>query len=241
MTVGVLDYPKTQIKMAADTELEKVLRLRACHKEPWTTEWIEAMAPGSVLYDVGANVGSYSLLAASRGIEVYAFEPMAANLMRLQQNVALNKYEKLVKSFGIGLGDRDSLQTVPFACFVPGYSSVHSQALSICKQVFQLPILVMRLDNLVKMGLPTPEYIKIDVEEAEPAVLRGAREALTNPAFKGLMVEVDPSGRDAIYAEMKACGLVLKKEHTHRAFSSNGTTASPQPYAEFVPPELKYA
>jgi FkbM family methyltransferase len=241
MTVATLDYPKTQIKMAVDSKLESTLRLHACAKEPWTVAWIEAMAPGSVLYDVGANVGSYSLLAASRGIEVYAFEPMAANLMRLQQNVALNKYEKLVKSFGIGLGERGGIQTVPFSCFVPGYSSVHSQVLSSCKQVFQLPMLVMSLDALVAFGFPTPEYIKLDVEEAEPGVLRGARESLTNPAFKGLMVEVDPSGREGIYAEMKACGLVLKKEYTRREFSANGVTAAPQPYAEFVPPELKYA
>ena len=49
---------------------------RLFSKEPDTIHWInEIMQPGDILYDIGANIGTYSLYAASRNIEVYAFEP----------------------------------------------------------------------------------------------------------------------------------------------------------------------
>src|SRR5690242_13573920 len=49
-------------------------------KEPDSIKWMDAMRPGSVFWDIGANVGFLALYAAARGdLEVWAFEPAAVN------------------------------------------------------------------------------------------------------------------------------------------------------------------
>jgi FkbM family methyltransferase len=241
MTVGLLDYPKAQIKMAVSSNTEGNLRLGACHKEPWTVAWIERMAQGSVFYDVGANVGSYSLLAASRGMHVYAFEPMSANMARLEQNVGLNSYGKLIHAFGVALGDYDGLGEIKFCEFTPGVSSLHPKMSPNVKTLLTLPVLFHQIDTLVSYGFPAPEYLKVDVEDGEAKVLAGARQCLMGEQFKGLMVEVEENCRKDIYDQMKVCGLVLKQEYTQREFMTMTGLAKVMPYAEFVPPRLKYA
>src|SRR5688572_2023380 len=59
-------------------------------KEPDTIAWINRMKPGDVLFDVGANMGQYSLLAAQRGVRVHAFEPEAQNFALLVRNIIVN-------------------------------------------------------------------------------------------------------------------------------------------------------
>src|SRR5919106_6075149 len=60
-------------------------------KEPWTLEWIASFEPASILVDVGANVGMYTIwAAATRRARVYAFEPEAQNYATLNRNIMLN-------------------------------------------------------------------------------------------------------------------------------------------------------
>jgi len=76
--VGRVDYAGAQIHLKLSSPQE-VKRLTACAKEPWTIEWIETwLGPGETLYDIGANVGAYSLVAAEQhggDVSVVAFEP----------------------------------------------------------------------------------------------------------------------------------------------------------------------
>jgi len=73
----------------------KMTRYRASsfeYKEPETIAWIDSFAPGASLLDIGANVGVYSLYAASRGNAVVALEPDALNYALLNLNVRLNNF-----------------------------------------------------------------------------------------------------------------------------------------------------
>ena len=65
-----MKYKKHRFKMA------KGIRANSDRREPETIRWIESMSRGQILYDVGACVGAYSLVAAYNGIRSYAFEPM---------------------------------------------------------------------------------------------------------------------------------------------------------------------
>jgi hypothetical protein len=58
---------------------------------------LHLLRPGDVFYDVGANVGSYTLLAATAGARVHAFEPSPPTAARLRRNVALNALEERVQ------------------------------------------------------------------------------------------------------------------------------------------------
>src|SRR5882724_5820112 len=70
--------PNTSVKWRVDTLLEK---------EPETIEWIDSFKEGEVFYDVGANIGLYSVYAAARRKSpVVAFEPDARNYALLVEN-----------------------------------------------------------------------------------------------------------------------------------------------------------
>ena len=70
-------------KMIVETEIEKWRRDTFWEKEPETIAWIDDMEPGEILFDVGANIGIYTLYAASRGVRVIAIEPVFENYSRL--------------------------------------------------------------------------------------------------------------------------------------------------------------
>src|SRR5215210_5569231 len=90
--IAEVDYPGARIRIRADTEEIVHLRLRPAAKEPWTVEWIEQnLRDGDVLWDIGANVGVYSLIAAkvASGARVVAVEPGYATFASLCDNVLL--------------------------------------------------------------------------------------------------------------------------------------------------------
>lgn len=74
-------------------------------REPDTIAWIDGFERGSVLWDIGANVGVYSLYAARvRDARVVAFEPAAANFFLLTHNIALNGLNARIMPLCIPLG-----------------------------------------------------------------------------------------------------------------------------------------
>ena len=80
-----------EIKFLCPSEMAVHRARTATTREPDTIAWIDGFEPGSVLWDIGANVGVYSLYAAlARDVRVVAFEPAAANFFLLTRNIALN-------------------------------------------------------------------------------------------------------------------------------------------------------
>lgn len=241
-----LDYDKAEILMRAETRVEKDLRLRACRKEPWTVAWIESMEREAWLYDVGASTGPYSLLAAKLGVRVVAIEPQPASAARLFENVTGNGLNDMVCCLPVALSSADGPHTLRYLGTGPG-KTVDSEVFRQEARQYGLPeeamssvphhTLAFCLDTLVReLSLPVPNYLKLDVDEGEVAVLEGARWCLQHPDFRSLMVEMAPHAREAIFGLMKECGLVLKREYRERDFPPH----LPVPYGLFCKPELKY-
>jgi len=120
-----------------------------------------------VVYDIGANVGFYTLLASAlagpRG-RVVAFEPLPRNLEFLRAHVAMNGMTNVVIR-SVALADHPG--TRPFDD-TPGPSEAHLAARG------SLTVECATLDALVAKGeIPPPDVIKMDVEGAELLVLRG--------------------------------------------------------------------
>ena len=85
--VELLDYPKANIRIHVETKWERIWRVGSAAKEPETAAWIDNhVQDGDVFWDVGANVGTYGLMAASRGAKVLMIEPDAAKYGRILQN-----------------------------------------------------------------------------------------------------------------------------------------------------------
>ena len=135
----------------------------------------KAVKQGGVVYDVGANVGIYSLLASSRaGItgRVYAFEPLDRNLQYLRRHILLN--------------DLQNCDVVEKAvCNEQGlrrFSATPWEA-SMAKLSPEGELLVpsTTLDNCIfgELRFRPPDVIKIDVEGSELEVLQGASRAIS--------------------------------------------------------------
>ena len=74
--------------------------------EPETLRWLTRLAPGDVMYDVGANVGMYSIVAAKvHGAQVFAFEPEGQNYATLYKNIAWNRCADAITAYCIAIMD----------------------------------------------------------------------------------------------------------------------------------------
>lgn len=164
-------------------------------KEPETVDWLlHRFRPGDVLFDVGANIGIYTLLAASHnpGGTVIAIEPMPANAARLCDNVTLNALVN-VTSCCLGASARAGIADFHLASLEAG-SSMHSFGDGEMTREFgenvamRLAVPVTTVDLLAER-FGTPALMKIDVDGAEDDVLRGAAAVLRNASLRSLLVE----------------------------------------------------
>jgi FkbM family methyltransferase len=131
-----------------------------------------AIRPGAVVYDVGANVGFYTLLAAKltgpTG-RVYSFEPLPRNLQFLNRHVALNGLNN-VRVFAGAVADRPGVARFDDSG-IPEMAHIAADG--------ALEVATFQLDDLLEKGaIRPPNVIKIDVEGAEVEVLKGAQRLL---------------------------------------------------------------
>jgi len=128
----------------------------------------------SVFFDIGANVGLYSIALGRRfpDSRIVAFEPIATTYKELQRNLLLNEVTN-VSTFNLGLSDRAS--NIPFY-FDPTISGAASAAPlgPEFADTQTLTCAVETLDEFVDRTGMLPDLIKCDVEGGELAVFRGA-------------------------------------------------------------------
>lgn len=196
-----LDYSKQEIFMLVDSQTEKNSRIYSVAKEPGTVEWIETFCEeGDVLYDIGANVGAYSLIAAkyfNDNIRIYAFEPHAMNYTKLCRNILLNKCGSSITPLSIALSDVDGFAPFNYRKNAEGTSgSALGKAINSKGQPFAPSgwhnVPAFRLDNFINTtSLPVPNHIKLDVDGIEAEILDGARLVLADARVKSVLVELE--------------------------------------------------
>jgi FkbM family methyltransferase len=152
--------------------------------------FLDRLRPDDVFYDVGGNVGIYSLLAANilGGGEVIAFEPFPPNRRELERNLALNDSDAEVVDIALADETGEAAFTSP-AGFEEGCGIASIQR----DGHGEFFVETMPVDSLVGNYIPPPDAVKIDVEGAELRVLEGMDEALKG--VRSLLCEVHrPSG-----------------------------------------------
>ena len=212
-----IDYAKADIRIRATSDMERRYRVRCCAKEPWTVAWIEKYVTAQdVLYDIGANVGTFSLIAAvGQRASVVAFEPGYANFARLCENLDVNRCGDRVIPFPLPLSDSNGLVRFLYRTVEPGQS--RHQLLDAAwpfkpqrKEHFQQAMCGVRLDDAAEwFGLPSPSHIKLDVDGAEMHVLRGAKRTLSKPTLRSLLVEVAAELSKEIRAVLTEAGFSI--------------------------------
>ncbi len=198
------------ILLEVDCEIEKYRARTYATKEPETLEWIERyFQPGDIMYDIGANIGLYSLFAAKRLHEqckVYAFEPEALNHAKLSRNIHLNGLSGAVLPCFVAVTDTlcfDEFYLNPDNFEKPAYgkdlvpgSALHSfGAAEDCNGRSFLPFhrqgtVGVPLDHLWReWGLDFPNHVKIDVDGLEEKIIAGASQTLEDRRLKSVLVE----------------------------------------------------
>lgn len=146
------------------------------------------LRPEDLFLDVGANSGSYTLLAcAARGASALAFEPVPDTYRRLVENLRLNHLEARALAINCGVGAEDgrlrfsSGQDTMNHALAPGESA---------DGAIEVP--VSTLDAVC--GARQPSLLKIDVEGYETPVIEGAASVLAAPSLRAVIMELNGSG-----------------------------------------------
>lgn len=201
-------------------------------KEPDTIAWVNGMQMGDVLFDVGANMGQYSLLAAKKGVRVHAFEPESQNFALLCRNIAINKMGGLVTPWAIALSDASSFAQFHVQQLLAGNSCNSFDAavdyhLQPREYVFQQGCYGCRMDYFAgASGVSVqPTHIKIDVDGLEHKVLAGATNCLKSA--RSVLVETNTHLLEhrEIEAKMADFGFLPDREAAEIARRKEGAFA----------------
>ena len=171
---------------------------------------LHLLRPGDTFADVGANIGSYTILAAGGvGAKVTSIEPIPATFAHLERNIALNGLGERVRAVQCGLSDAPG--TARFTTHLDNMNHIVSEATSgslgeATSGSLEVPL--RTLDDL--MGADVPALIKVDVEGHEPSVLKGATRTLADPRLLAAVIEAseERGSNDAQVADiMRASGF----------------------------------
>jgi FkbM family methyltransferase len=156
-------------------------------KEPETIEWLrENLRDGDVFYDVGANIGLYSLYAAKLRPESHNFGNLCGNLL-------LNQVANVTPCF-FPLSSHDAFAPFYVYDLRPG-GALHSlgrpSPLRDGPPLLTTGVLAATIDALVsRHGLPGPDLLKLDVDGIEEQILDGAAAVLASGSLRSILVEV---------------------------------------------------
>jgi FkbM family methyltransferase len=207
MNVVTCRLADTSFRMLVTNDWETNRANTLATKEPETVRWIlENVRAGDTLFDIGANNGVYTLLAAAhaQAARVVAVEPMAATFARLCENIVLNGF-KNVDPYCVAIAASPSLGTLNLSS-LEAASSMHSLGEAGLTEQFGEAIVLRAgiglttIDALTAFAGP-PTLMKIDVDGGEDDVLAGASSTLYDPHLRSVIIEFNyppaaPSRRD---------------------------------------------
>ena len=141
---------------------------------------------GWTVFDVGANIGVFTVLQATQGARIYSFEPNPDSYSRLLRNVTANKLSDCVRLFPTALGDKRGMGSLHvIAGGTTGGVVTTAEARASASGV---AVPIATLDEIVSTlpGLSI-DLLKIDAEGSEVSILRGGDQTLDH--VQRIMVE----------------------------------------------------
>lgn len=162
------------------------------YEEEISAHWLRLARESRIVFDVGANVGLYSLLAgwANPQSKVYAFEPTVELTAILQRNIELNGMQNIsVEPVAVGGSERMGFLRL---CAGSDGSNEGMNYLSTDKKgESDLPVAVVSLDSYCRSrNIEQIDLIKMDIEGGEYEALLGARQLLQRQAIGCIFIEM---------------------------------------------------
>lgn len=200
-------------------------------KEPETIEWIDGFAPNTVFWDVGANVGVYSLYAARRrDIRVMAFEPSAANYHILSKNIEINEMGSAISGLCIAFSDKSEVGYLNMSNTMPGGAlscfGQSQETYAVCGKTYEVSfnqgMIGFTIDDFIeKFSPPFPNHLKIDVDSIEDKIIAGAAKTLKNIQLKSVLIELDTEEKDyckRVISALENAGLKLVSDRHSQTY-----------------------
>lgn len=190
--------------------------------EPFETEIFKReIKPGDVVVDLGANIGYYTLLAASLvgpGGKVYAFEPEPDNFALLKKNVEANRFPNVVLE-----QKAVSNQSGKLKLYVSDQNKGDHQIYASGERRSFVEISAVRLDDYFSGYAGTVDIVKMDIQGAEGLALEGMEKLLARFPKLKLFTEYCPErlrkcGTDPrdYLCRLKTAGFRLQNIDDHK-------------------------
>ena len=172
---------------------------------------LHVLRDSDLFVDVGANVGSYTILAcAVVGARGYAFEPVPDTYDRLVENVRLNHVESRVTCLKVGVGSVEGVVS-----FTSGEDTTNHVVISGEKDPDAIDVRMCTLDSVLEGE--SPAVAKIDVEGFETPALEGAQKTLNKASLHSVIMELNGSGSRYGYDESRI--LEIMSDHGFKTYS----------------------
>ena len=198
-------------------------------KEPETIEWIDSFEEKSVLWDIGANIGLYSIYAAKKmNCSVWAYEPSVFNLELLARNIFINGLHSQICIIPFALNEQLGssamrMTTTDWGGALSTFGGHFGWDGKEVNEVFEFKTFGLSMDDAnVLLKIPQPDYIKIDVDGIEHFILKGGSKVLG--LVKSVLVEVN----DDFHEQAQKChkllvqaGLTLKEKRRSDYIAAN--------------------
>ena len=219
--------PDKEIKFFCPSKLASFRSKTFFTKEPETIKWMnEYGSEKKCFYDIGANIGIYSIYYAKKfESKVYAFEPAFRNLDILARNIKLNLLEKYVFLMPNPLSEKFIVSkffqlqaTVGHAGATFNDEFVKSNFIKQHNNgkknnTIQYNTLGLCIDDLVELNLvKVPDLIKIDVDGTELDVINGCKKTIQNLGKISILIETRKETENDVEKVLKALGLKKREQ-----------------------------
>ncbi|MCR9115324.1 MAG: FkbM family methyltransferase [bacterium] len=146
------------------------------------------LRPEDLFADIGANVGTYTVLASGHiGCRSVTVEPAPMTYQRLLDNIAINRLGDLVAPLNFGVGAQPSQVR-----FSAGHDAMNHVLAEDEREVDSVEVSIRTLDELLEDQVPA--LMKVDVEGFESQVVEGGNNVLSSEVVQAVLMELNGSG-----------------------------------------------
>jgi FkbM family methyltransferase len=222
LTDGTYEY-----RFVCHTKKERNRARRLFDKEKGTIAWLSRdLRPDDVFYDVGANIGTFTIFAGRRlgdAGRIIAFEPHIPNANSLIENIFLNGLEKQVQLVTAALTDREGYNRFNYLSMSAGTSTSQYGRHSYEGESFEPQFVELKhgctVDGLCAAKvIEPPDLVKIDVDGLDFEVLNGMRGVLgSSKPPRAVQIELGTESTPKIMQLCRELGYELRERHWSEA------------------------
>ncbi len=221
LTENITPY---KIKVIVTNNFEYQSRFKLAYTaEPMLNEWAnQIIGCNDIVYDVGANVGNYSILFAKKiqhydgSGHIYSFEPNDLNYKKLRENVSINIVESFITSLQIGLSNSDTLLN-----YVEERPNTVGASGKITDKKSNNSVLALKIDTIINLkNIQQPNHIKIDIDFFTSKLFENT-DWLNLKSLKSVYIEMKPSEEKYIFDKFYQNYFKLYKKHKESLDNTN--------------------